>query len=590
MGGDSPGPEWWSKFGAAYDEALEDEAAGSAAPLTTSADRAPRTEEVLQDQMALNARTLAQVRAKSQLLDVSESTTSRLKLELAETRATSEARERALQAALDDARATNDALQASLKDASAEAARCRARDADSRVRLETLTSEHEFETAAMRRSLIEASEARDAAERGLHNLQDHAAEAEAERQALKLCLEEERGGGALERLARLLLKVQPTPPSGQGGGEGGSEGGGGESSTTGGLQAASVASRIERLTEWAQEKVEAAEAAAEAARAQAAKAIMDLEAAPRAEALRAQAEQAAEARAANRTIAAQLRELQREMAAMRIKLAAASERAEAAEDVLSKYAAARLAGASAGGEGAHEEEGLEAAADAGGIGGGGGDGGGGGGGGGAGAGGRTARGGGWARPTNSSTMRRVEAPSKGVAAAAKKGEAAKGRAAARRVVRPALSGSSSSAAPGARTPQEVLMWQLAAGSRTPVDGVFTEDVSPSSGELDEVLRILCARRGLDDPSPPLATPRHPSPPLATPRPLSSCGWCESDRAFARRPCRRPLTERCAPPGRLAPAPPLLCPPPQVGVPRRRLRPGGRPAADGHARCRRRCGG
>ena len=80
--GSSPGPEWWSKFGDAYDaaESLEDPQLPSSIETRQPSDAA----EALQDQMALNARTLAQVRAKSQLLEVAETSSARLRIELAE--------------------------------------------------------------------------------------------------------------------------------------------------------------------------------------------------------------------------------------------------------------------------------------------------------------------------------------------------------------------------------------------------------------------------------------------------------------------------------------------------------------------------
>ena len=142
-----------------------------------------------------------------------------------------------------------------------------------------------------------------AAERALHDLRTHALDGEAERHALRTSLEEERGGGALERLARLLLRVQPPPALGSGTVELGNAADGSSDETD--PSAASVASRIEKLTAWAEDRVQTAEAAAEAAKAEVARLRLAMEAAPKPETLRAQAEQAAEARAASRTAACQ---------------------------------------------------------------------------------------------------------------------------------------------------------------------------------------------------------------------------------------------------------------------------------------------
>ena len=407
-------PEWWNKFGAAYDETDEPPPApdfDAAAPApSSSSGRTPRAEELLEDQMALNARTLAQVRAKAELLEVEEASNARLRIGLSEARAAGEARAcPSAGAGRDPQRWTPSGLAARREE---QVAARRESSAEVAVQLQAITSEHELEAAALRKAVREATDARDAAEAQLRDATERALASEEEAQALRACLDEERGGGALERLAKLLVKQKPSGVDGRvgGGGDGGAGTGG-----TGGLSSTSVAGRIEKLSDWAHERVRAAEEAAEAAQAEAARATMALQAAPRPEALRAQAEQAAEARAANRTLATQLRETQRECAAMSVKLAAASERAEAAEAALSRQMRSRspMLPGSAPEEEGDEEEGASSRGEPGGCG---------------------LQGGGhgvpgrrWARPTSASQMRRASAPSKGVAAAAKRAEAMRGR-------------------------------------------------------------------------------------------------------------------------------------------------------------------
>jgi hypothetical protein len=396
--------EWWSEFGADYDGAGRD-AQGAALPSTPAAatDGSPpppppptttTSATALEDQLSLNARTLAQLRAKSQCLEVAEASAARMRVDLAETRAAGESREMALQAALDEARSTADALQGALDDAARETARCRASAAEARAALESQAADHEYERAALARAAREAAVAREVAEKDALEARTLAQHAEAERGALRTALEEERGGGALDRLSKLLVRTEEA----RGADATIGVGGGGAY----GLDGASVAARIEELSRWAEGKVLAAQAKADAAEAEAARLVLELSQAPRPEVLRTQAEQAAEARASSRSLATQLKAAQKEMATSSVRLAAMRTRAEAAEAALASVgpgvtpptttatqppssldAQRKQAARAGGGDGAR-----------------------------------------WERPTSASEQRRANAPTRGVAAAAARRTAA----------------------------------------------------------------------------------------------------------------------------------------------------------------------
>ena len=330
--------QWWSKFGDAYDEAAKedlskmggaaDEPSDGTQPSqpTAESQRAPRPEEALADQMVLNQRTLAQLRAKAQLLEVAETANARLQSELSELRATSEAREAALHKALGESRAAADALQASFTDAAAEAARCRQAAEQARSGVVSQGADHEEERTALNAMIKEAQEARDAAVTELREVRTAALESEAERGALRAALDAERGGGGtLDRLAKMLAKgpttTTTTTPEGDA------------------VDAASVAARIETLSKWAEERVEKAEKAAEAAVSEAALLTIQLNNAPKPEMLKAQTEYAADARAKCREITLQLKQSERDAAATRVRLDAVTARAEAAEAALARFAA-----------------------------------------------------------------------------------------------------------------------------------------------------------------------------------------------------------------------------------------------------------
>ena len=102
---DTTSAKWWSEFGAAYDEQQQQRTPSQegGSNLPAAAEGLPvaidppavlpaNTEEALKDQMSLNARTLAQLRAKAQLLEVSESAQARLRVDLIELRTAAEAR------------------------------------------------------------------------------------------------------------------------------------------------------------------------------------------------------------------------------------------------------------------------------------------------------------------------------------------------------------------------------------------------------------------------------------------------------------------------------------------------------------------
>lgn len=300
---------WWSSFGDDYDAAKVHAA---------SVTRAPRAEEVLADQMALNARSLAQIRAKSELLEVAETTVARLRMELAETRHASDARESALQASLNEARATVDTLQASMASSATGADSDRKAAAEARAALDSHLGLHEAQVAALTKSLREVSDARDRALADLHEARSAELEGDAQRRVLTSALEDERNGGALERLAAVLTRT----------------GGGPEAAASAAGAASSVASRIEELSAWAEERVARAEATATAAQAEAAQLALQLAGAPTADSLRAQVQQTAEARGKSRDLALQLKAAQREAAATKVRLDAAVVRAAAAEVAL----------------------------------------------------------------------------------------------------------------------------------------------------------------------------------------------------------------------------------------------------------------
>lgn len=301
---------WWTQFGDDYDTAEQQSSSGV---------RPPRTEEVLADQMVLNQRTLANLKAKSQLLEVAETSAARLRSELAEVRATTEAREAALQSALADARTAVDALQAGLSSQTAAADRARKEATAARFALETQRAENQQHVTTLTSALREASEARDDAEAGLREAHDSSVVGESERRALKAALEDERSGGALERLAALLARVDPPAMPGAPASE---------------ERAESVAARIEALGAWAETRVARAEEAAAQAHAEVAQLTIALANAPRPELVRAQAEHTASARAKSRDLAVQLKGSQREVAAMSVRIEAAEARAYAAEGAL----------------------------------------------------------------------------------------------------------------------------------------------------------------------------------------------------------------------------------------------------------------
>lgn len=340
--------DWWSTFGDAYEDrdasTVDDAAARAAAPsapLPTLASALASPQDALKDQLALNARTLAQLRAKSQLLEISEASAARLRVEIDELRAATAARERALQGALDEARSEGDALRASLEDATREAEHGRLGAAEARAALERSAAERERETSQLVAAAREADEERRAAEERAREVRTMALEGEAERAALRAALVEERDGGALERLARLLATRPPPPraapaPAAESGAAGAERPAGGDSGGDAGHGArdASIASRIALLTSWAEQRVSAAEIAAKAAEDECSRLRLALDAAPTAEAMKAQAAQAAEARGNARALAVQLREARRDAAALVVRCDAASVRAQAAESAL----------------------------------------------------------------------------------------------------------------------------------------------------------------------------------------------------------------------------------------------------------------
>ena len=150
--------------------------------------------------MALNSRTLASLRAKSQLLEVSESSVAQLRSDLAELTATTTAKERALQLALDEARTSNDKLQCALSAANLEATQARSAASEARRAVETQRDD----SHALSEKLSDALAAKSRVEEETAAVRTEALEAIAERKALRAALQEERGGATLERLARLL--------------------------------------------------------------------------------------------------------------------------------------------------------------------------------------------------------------------------------------------------------------------------------------------------------------------------------------------------------------------------------------------------
>ena len=82
--GTAPETGWWSTFGEQYDHPASDRHASR----PSSDVEHSREQSLLEAQMALNSRTLASLRAKSQLLEVSESSVAQLRSDLAELTAT----------------------------------------------------------------------------------------------------------------------------------------------------------------------------------------------------------------------------------------------------------------------------------------------------------------------------------------------------------------------------------------------------------------------------------------------------------------------------------------------------------------------
>ncbi|KOO35916.1 hypothetical protein Ctob_011383 [Chrysochromulina tobinii] len=265
-----------------------------------------------------SARARGQVRAKAALLEVSESTTARLRTELSEVSVAAAAAERALQAALAEAHAAVEELRLRLNDAEAEASHQRATADDLRSALAALTLEYHGVCAQLR-AADEAKRNRGAA---LDDARAATLASEAERATLQSLLDEERSGLTLKRLEQLL--TSPYAPA---------------SSAASATQAtvpspspeavdaplpAAVGARLADLARTTEKRVQAAEA--EAARLQ-----LALNSAPTAEALSAQAQAANDARAVARALGMQLKEAARERRQAEAAAAAACERAGAAE-------------------------------------------------------------------------------------------------------------------------------------------------------------------------------------------------------------------------------------------------------------------
>ena len=176
--GVEPSDAWWSRFGDDYD---------------TSGSAPAAAVEELEDQVSLNARTLAQLEAKSALLVASEAAAASLRSQLNQHTVSAASRERALHSSLTEA-------QVAIEGLSEAAARARASSSDAQAALATREQECESVSAQLR-SLQAVGE----------TMRAEVVDSEAEITSLRLALEEERSDGMLERLDKLLAPTQKPP-------------------------------------------------------------------------------------------------------------------------------------------------------------------------------------------------------------------------------------------------------------------------------------------------------------------------------------------------------------------------------------------
>ena len=286
-----PSEQWMDHFGEAYDDGSPE----------------------------FSARARAQVRAKAALLEVSESTTARLRTELSEVTAAAAAAEHALQAALAEAHASVEELRLRLNDAEAEASHQRTSADDARTALAALTLEYN----EVRAHLRAADEAKRIWGAALDGARAATLASEAERATLQSLLDEERGGLTLKRLDQLLTSPY-APASSAASATHATVPSPSPEAVDASLPAA-VGARLADLARTTEKRVQAAEE--EVARLQ-----LALNSAPRAETLSAQAQAANDARAIARALGMQVKEAALKQRQAEAVAAAACERAAAAEE------------------------------------------------------------------------------------------------------------------------------------------------------------------------------------------------------------------------------------------------------------------
>ena len=165
--GVTPTETWWSNFGEDYD---------------TSGDLGEHADLLLLDeQVTLNARTLAALTAKSQLLESAEAETAELRAELDVKAVAAAVRERNLLASLSEARKVIDELQVAARAAEAEAALARA----------ALSGSHD-EIIKRDRSYHDVRERLAEADAAIEMMRAEAAAAESEATALRSALRKEQ--------------------------------------------------------------------------------------------------------------------------------------------------------------------------------------------------------------------------------------------------------------------------------------------------------------------------------------------------------------------------------------------------------------
>ena len=334
------GESWWSSFGEQYDDAA---AAAAAKDSEGSVEPSALEVQLREDHAAANARLLTQLRAKSQLLELETEAKNRLAAQLAAAVANGATREHTLSKEVQQERMATEVLRDQIaalemeverrvssteRSAAGEATRARVDAAtEERMRQATAIEQRqrglEKQVESMREQLLELRRT-EMAERDAMKALRQAAEREAldaERNTRRRLHEDgtrQREQYQLLREAaaseqdRVMARLERLLPEGtleeqarqRQEAEGGAP-----------LLPSKLTAQLKKLTEQTEARVAKAEAEADEAKQQAALAELKLSAAPSAEALKRQALQAQQARAAQRRAQTELKDCIRELRA-----------------------------------------------------------------------------------------------------------------------------------------------------------------------------------------------------------------------------------------------------------------------------------